>query len=171
MATYPTIAAGQRITAALLQSMLPMTAYKAAATDRASTTTMADDPDLTFTLEASAVYIVEFHLYLGSGSTGLPKTQWTVPSGATGLKGVHGSASTATSDDGISMRTGSHGFTTAVTYGYRSTGPTNLNHATEVGTVITSSAGTCAIQWAQSVSNATAVRMGLGSWARAQRIA
>lgn len=146
--------------------------YKAAATDRTSTTTMTSDPDLALPLAGSAVYVVEFHLFVGGPSGGLMVTQWAVPSGASGLKGIHGPGSTATDSgaDNISMRAGSHGFTTQVTYGRRNVN-TNLLYAIETGTVITTSAGTCAVQWAQSASNSTATRMGLGSWMRATRIA
>ncbi|MEU9498258.1 hypothetical protein [Streptomyces sp. NPDC048196] len=157
---------------------LPRFVYKAAATDRASTTTRTADPDLTMTLDANAVHIVEFHLLVGGPSGGLMVTSWNVPSGATGLKGAHGPASTAAgvdtltnAGDNISGRFGSHGFTTTVTYGRRDSN-TNLLYAIETGTVITgASSGTVAIAWAQSASNATATRMGLGSWMRATRIA
>jgi hypothetical protein len=68
------------------------------------------------------------------------------------------------------MRAGSHGFGTTITYGRRNTN-TNLLYAIETGVVTTTSAGTCALSWAPSASNATATRMGLGSWMRATRLA
>ncbi|MCX4232799.1 hypothetical protein [Streptomyces ortus] len=156
---------------------VPAYVYKAASTDRGSTTTLTADPDLTFTLAANAVYIVEFHLFVGSGATGLMTTDWTVPSGATGFKALTGPASTAAGDGGahnlgddVNGRFGVHGFATTATYGYRNAN-TNLLHAIETGTVITTTGGTCTLRWAQAVSNATNTRMGLGSWARATRIA
>ncbi|WP_030991775.1 hypothetical protein [Streptomyces sp. NRRL S-1813] len=156
---------------------LPRFVYKAANTDRASTTIRTADPDLTMTLDGSAVYVVEFHLFVGGPASGLMVTSWIAPSGASGLKGAHGAASTAAgvdsltnAGDNISGRFGSHGFATSVTYGRRDSN-TNLLYAVETGTVFTTSSGTCAISWAQSASNATATRMGLGSWMRATRIA
>ncbi|MFJ3948972.1 hypothetical protein ACIPXV_02735 [Streptomyces libani] len=151
--------------------------YKAANTDRNNTTTRTADPDLTMALDANAVYAVEFHLFVGGPASGLMVTSWIVPPSATGLKGAHGPSSTAAgvdtltnAGDNVPGRFGSHGFATAVTYGRRDSN-TNLLYAVETGTVITTSAGTCAISWAQSASNATATRMGLGSWMRATRIA
>ncbi|GAA2629546.1 hypothetical protein [Streptomyces axinellae] len=150
--------------------------YKAAATDRASTTTLADDPDLTMQLDAGSTYLIEFHLFVGGATTGLVKTAWTVPADATGLKGVQGPASTVAGDsspqssaDGITMRAGSHGFGTAVVYGRRNV-YTNLVYAVETGTVSTVTGGTCALSWAQNASNSTPARVGLGSWMRATRI-
>jgi hypothetical protein len=157
---------------------LPRFAYKAANTDRSSTTSRTADPDLAMALDANAVHVVEFHLLVGGPSGGLMVTSWNVPSGATGLKGAHGPASTAAgvdsltnAGDNIAGRFGSHGFATSVTYGRRDTA-TNLLYAIETGTVVTgATAGTVAIAWAQSASNATATRMGLGSWMRVTRIA
>lgn len=147
-------------------------AYKAASTDRTSTTTLTADPDLTLDLDDNAVYAVEFHLFTGSGA-GLMRTSWTAPSGATGLKGAHGPGSTQTDNgaDNISGRFGSHNFATTIWYGYRSGSYTNLIYALETGTVMTTSAGTLALAWSQNVSNTTPTRMGLGSWMRATRIA
>ncbi|MDH6224368.1 hypothetical protein [Streptomyces sp. MJP52] len=152
-------------------------AYKPANQDRASTTTMLTDPDLTLPLSANAVYVVEFHLFVGGPAGGLMVTQWSVPAGADGLKGVHGPASSVTETtagnttaDGVLMRAGSHGHTTLITYGRRNSN-TNLVYAIETGTVMTTSAGACALQWAPSGSSATATRMGRGSWMRATRIA
>ncbi|MBA5222214.1 hypothetical protein [Streptomyces griseoaurantiacus] len=172
-----TVGGGVTATGAVAGLNVPVYVYKAAATDRTSTTTLAEDPDLTFTLAGSAVYVVEFHLFVGSGTTGLMTTDWTVPSGASGLKAVTGPASTAVGDGGahnlgddVNGRFGVHGFSTTVTYGCRNSN-TNLLHAIETATVITSTGGTCAIRWAQAASSSTATRMGLGAWARATRIA
>lgn len=53
---YPEPLAGQRLRASLLVDMLPKFARKTADTPRAATTTPADDPHLTFTVEATGVY-------------------------------------------------------------------------------------------------------------------
>lgn len=155
----------------------PYIVTKSANTDRTSTTTRTADPDLTMSLAANATYIVEFHLFTGGSSFALTVTEWLVPSGATGLKGAMGPASSATEGtagnnnaDGIAMRSGSHGFGTTVTYGRRNVN-TNLCYAIETGTVVTTSAGTLALAWAQSTSSTTFNRMGQGSWMRVTRIA
>ncbi|MBB1253164.1 hypothetical protein H3146_07240 [Streptomyces sp. OF3] len=144
--------------------------HKTTATDRTSTATLTADPDLTVELGAAAVYLVEMHLLMGGPSGGLPTTAWSVPSGASGLKAVHGAGSTAVDGlgDNIVMRAGGHGFGTAVTYGRR-TVTTSLLYAIETGVVTTTSAGTLALTWAQSASTATATRMGVGSWMRVTR--
>jgi hypothetical protein len=144
--------------------------YKADHTDRASTTTLVNDPDLTMQLDPNSTYLLEFHLFVG-GATGLIKTAWTVPADAVGLKGVQGPGSAATDSgaDNINGRFGSHGFGTTVAYGRRNVN-TNLLYAVESGTVSTVTGGTCALAWAQNTSNSTAARMGLGSWMRATRI-
>ncbi|WP_331756557.1 hypothetical protein [Streptomyces decoyicus] len=155
----------------------PYIVTKASNTDRTSTTTRTADPDLTMSLAASATYIVEFHMYIGGSTFALVVTEWLVPSGATGLKGGIGPASSATEGtagnnnaDGVAMRAGAHNFGTTLTYGRRNVN-TNLCYAIESGTVTTTSAGTLALAWAQSTSSTTFNRMGLGSWMRVTRIA
>lgn len=171
MAIYPNPTAGQRLSAALLASMLPTVVYKTAATDRSNTTTFADDPELTTTLAGSAVYIVEFYLFY-AGNTGLMQTKWTVPAGATGNRSAMGPGSAATdaNSNNISMRSGVHGFSTAVLYGNRGTGSLNQSIAVETSLVTTTSNGTCALSWTQGTSNAASTRMAAGSWMRVTRI-
>lgn len=169
------LAVGRTASAARALGLPMPPRYKPDHTDRASTTTFADDPDLTTVLDANSTYVIEFHLFVGGGP-GLIKTQWTVPPDAVGLKGVQGPASTVAGDsspqssaDNITMRSGSHGHGTTIVYGRRNV-YTNLAYAHETGTVSTATGGTCAIAWAQSTSSTTPARMGLGSWMRATRI-
>jgi hypothetical protein len=158
---YPVIAAGQRITTNLLNAMIPVVIRKPSSTARTSTTTLADDPDLTFQLAANSVYFVEFMIkYATPGASGTAgfKTGWTVPSGASGNRTSvgAGSAATDTGADNMATHTGVHGYATAETYGSRLTSTTNQLWLIETSTVNTSSAGTCAFQWAQQTSNASA---------------
>src|SRR5262245_1092905 len=124
MATYPSILAGQRITAALLISMLPQTAYKVSNTDRTATTTFADDPDLSLPVVAGAVYQVEMRVYYATptgAAAPLFKTAWDVPAGSSGNRSATGPGSAAIDPgaDNIAMHSGVHNFATAVTYGGR----------------------------------------------------
>lgn len=172
---YPTIAAGSRVTAGLLQSMQPLVAYKSADTLRASTTTLADDPDLTMQLAANATYLVEMRISFATiTGTGAPllKTAWDVPAGASGNRSAQGPGSAATDSNADNMAThaGIHAFNTTVTYGGRNSA-TSECIAIETGLITTASAGTLAFQWAQATSNATAVRVGAGSTLYAVRIA
>lgn len=176
MSIYPNFTAGQKLTAALLAAGQSMIVYKTANTDRASTTTLTDDPELTFSLAAGAVYIVEFYLHSAAITGALFTTAWTVPSGATGNRSAHGLASTVADTSAApagggagSARAGVHGYATTVSYGNRNSG-TNQVLCLEESLITTSSAGTCALKWAQSASNATATRLAAGSWARATRI-
>ena len=175
MSQYPPIAAGQRITAGLLLSMLPQTVYKAGNTDRSATTTLADDPDLTVQIAANAVYEVEMRIFYATttGAGGpLFKTAWTVPSGATGNRSAMGPGSTAVDGgaDNMAMHSGVHNPSTTVTYGGRNSS-TSQAVAIETGTITTVSAGTLALQWAQATSSASPVRVGTGSRMTVRRIA
>lgn len=141
--------------------------YKPANTDRASTTTFADDPDLTVQLEANSTYYVSMFVKYAALSAAAIKTQWTVPTGATGSRSAIGpeqgvDLSAGTSGSGGTGRWGIHNYTTTVIYGTRNSA-TNLCCAIEEATVFTTSAGTLALSWAQNASNATATRVGQGS--------
>lgn len=168
---YPSYTAGQRLTAASLQAGQSMIAYKTANTDRANAT-MADDPDLQFSLAANAVYAVEFFMHYAALSAAGFVTLWRIPTGAAGTKGIQGPGAAAVdaNANNISMRSGVHGLTTlTVSYGTRNSA-TNQCLAYEECLLTTASAGIVAIQWAQLTTNATAARMAVGSWARALRI-
>ncbi|HEX2656703.1 MAG TPA: hypothetical protein VHU40_00460 [Polyangia bacterium] len=171
MSQYPVITGGQRIASTLLKGMFWHEMWKTANLDRASTTTLADDPDLTVSLDASATYRVEMYLHYAAIDAAKFQTAWTVPSGATGNRTAVGAGSAATdATAATTSRFGVHGFATAITYGTRSSA-TNQCLASEAATVFTSSAGTLALQWAQASSNATATRLGAGSYMRVRRIA
>jgi hypothetical protein len=176
MATnYPNWAAGDPITASMLNYTQGDVIVKTVATSRASTTTVTDDPDLTATLDANATYLVEMIVHAVSAATGTPliKTQWTVPSGATGNRTSFGPGSSATETDSnnISVHAGVHGFTTALTYGRRSTSDSNQIAIIETAIVTTTSSGTLALQWAQAASSSTASQVSAGSCMRVKRVA
>lgn len=173
MSQYPAITAGQKLTVALLLSMLPMDLYKTANLTRASTTTLADDPDLTVALSANATYSVEMSLFYGAIDAERFKTDWTVPSGATGYRtcvgadqGVILSAGTS----GGQGRWGVHNFNTASTYGTRNSNSL-FCYALERGLVTTTNSGTLALQWAQATSGTTGAVLAAGSYMRVKRIA
>lgn len=173
MSQYPQITAGQRITAALLLSMLPIDLYKTANTTRASTTTLANDPDLTMTLDANAVFSVEMHLFYAAVDAERMKTAWAAPSGATGFRtcvGPDQGVILSAGSSGGQGRWGVHNFNTASTYGTRNS-TTLLCYALERGVVTTTSGGTLALQWAQGTSGTTGAVLSVGSYARVKRIA
>ncbi|TGZ14755.1 hypothetical protein DV517_62380 [Streptomyces sp. S816] len=173
MATFPTIYAGQRITSALLTSMLPIAAFKAANTDRTATTTLADDPDLSVQIAANATYRVVFYLHYAATNVARFKTAWTVPSGTTGNRAAVGpdqGVVLSSTSSGGQGRWGVHNFVTACTYGTRDSS-SNQCFAQEEATIFTTAAGTLAIQWAQVTSDASVARLAAGSSMHVQRLA
>lgn len=173
MSRYPVLYAGQRITGTLLSSMIPDEVFKATNEDRSSTTTLANDSDLVATLEANATYEVKFVLHFAALDVARFKTAWATPAGATGNRSAVGpdqAAILSGTSSGGQGRWGVHAFTTACTYGTRDSA-SSLCFALEEGIVTTTTAGTLAIQWAQATSNATATRMGAGSYLTVRRLA
>ena len=173
MSQHPTVYTGQRITGTVLTSFSSFDFWKNSNTDRSSTTTLADDPDLTMTLEANATYRVIFYMHYAALDAARFKTAWTVPSGSTGARTAvgpdQGVILSGTSSGGTG-RFGVHAYATTCTYGTRDHA-TNLCSAVEEAVLTTSTAGTLAIQWAQATSNATATRVGAGSSLHVRRLA
>jgi hypothetical protein len=151
---------------------VPRFAYKATTLDRTSST-MADDPDLAMPLDANATYHVEFHLHYAATDTARLRTAWTVPAGTSGNRSAvgpdQGVILSGTSSGGTG-RYGVHNFPTACTYGTRNDNTLQC-FALEEATLFTTTAGTCALQWAQATTNATAARLAQGSFMRVTRLA
>jgi hypothetical protein len=169
VAQFPVTTAGTRITADLLGAMITNYTIKPADTVRASTTTVASDPDLVSgTLVAGGVYLVEFRIQIASLAIAGIKTQWLVPSGATGFKDVTGPASGATTNtngDTSDLRWAVHGLTTAVPYTDVRNSLSLSVPVMERGMVtIGPTAGTVTLQWAQNASNATGSAVQASSW-------
>ena len=174
MSQYPVITAG-KVSVADLQAMIDDYVIKASATTRTSTTTVSDDPELvTPTLVANGIYLVEFVIRMAGLAAAGFKTQWSVPSGASGNKDCMGPGSAnATEANGntTELRWAVHGFTTAVAY----TDPRNsasLQVPVIERSIVTlgGTAGTITLQWAQNSSNATGTVVAAGSYVRTRRI-
>ncbi|GAX54752.1 hypothetical protein [Streptomyces olivochromogenes] len=153
----------------------PVIVQKTSDTAR-NTNTFADDPALTVSLAASAKYIVEIHIMYGTTDTARIKTQWTVPSGATGTRFAEGADQgviLSSTSAGGTGRHGAHNYTTAVQYGGRNDN-TLFCAAHETALVTTTSSGTLALSWAQQTTTAGSTQAAVvagGSWMRVQRIA
>ncbi|MFJ4863391.1 hypothetical protein [Streptomyces sp. NPDC088748] len=162
---YPTWTAGQRVTAAQLTAMQPITAVKAANTSRTSTTTLAADPHLVLPVSANATYLLDGWIeYDGAFGAGDLKADWTLPAGATIRWGLHANASGDTTQKYASSTAA--GTLTAGTYGVGSF----ANGARPAGyLVIGGTAGNATFRWAQNSSNATATTLYAGSWVRLLR--
>lgn len=180
---YPPVAGGQRITGALLRSMLPQTVRKTADTSRAATTTTTPDPHLTYDVEANAVYIWDGWIKYDGDTAADLNLDFTAPSGALGEwvgfgagNPVTGASATPTlridiqGGSGYLIRTETTDVTSARSFGVLGTGiplAIDLKGTLRVG----STAGTFSLDWAQILSSATATTLYTDSWLRFQRIA
>jgi hypothetical protein len=157
---------GQSITAARLNKRLPVMATKAADLSRASTATVAADPDLVFNLKAGVSYHITGTLLVYSGST-TPKFKysWAWTNSAAAILATHGLVTTVTL---------SSGSIEGWAYVNDSTSPsaeapysaTNAVCSIQVNDFIivgSSLDTTLTLQWSQQVSNATATTLKQGS--------
>lgn len=136
-------------------------AYKTGDTTRTSTATFADDPHLTVTVAANTIYVVDASLIYLTAATPDIKFSWTLPSGGTmtnwGFRyrthdGTETSGSTAAGTDTVSI-------TAAATPGPNQT-------IVVRGLLVTSSAGTFAVRWAQNTSDSGSTSFKQNSWLR-----
>jgi hypothetical protein len=157
---FPVILAGTDYTAALIQSIVPWTAWKAADTPRSNTTTLANDPDLTVPVVANGSYLFLCLLFATGAaiSTGDLKAAFAWPSGGSGKWGSAGFATGSAVPNWNAART-----TTATSV------PFGVNGASSswmlLGGMLLNGAtpGSLTLQWAQNTSNATATTLQLGS--------
>ncbi len=168
---YPTLAAGQRLTASLLRSMQAQVVRKTADTSRSATTTAADDPHLVFDVEANAVYTMWGWIKYFADPTPDIQFKFVGPTGALGEWAWNppGSGTAASSTAGYSIRTETNDINVArAGYG---TSDTQMYTPVSGCWRIGSTAGTIAFQWAQNSSNATASIVYTDSWLAFLRVA
>jgi hypothetical protein len=128
-------------------------------TDRASTTTFTDDPDLFVNVAANAVYEIRCSLLIHSSNiaAGDFKMKFTAPTGAVMLATLFGYDAAATTNNGIvgaGLTLNTSGSLGAVSIAEP------WNPAQVSGTLVTSaSAGLFTLQWAQNTSSATVTRL------------
>jgi hypothetical protein len=172
VATYPTWAAGQRVTAGQLLASQAKTLYKAGDTSRASTTASAADPDLTMAVEANATYIVDGLLVYGADPTADFKMGFTGPASAVFTWSCTGQDGTQTGTSSPVITDAQAIGTFAYILGGRSTGNTGKMTGRLRGTLtVAATAGTFSLVWAQQVSSATATILYTGSFMRLLRVA
>lgn len=166
---FPSISAGQRITAGLLTSMLPVVAVKTINQAVTSSTTFVNDNELLLPVIANATYLFDgFIDYDGPFGPNVAdiKLDWTLPSGATLRWGPLGNASNDINQKYSSNTTLTGTALTAGTYG---TGGTHTALSPRGYLTVGGTAGTAQLKWAQNVSSATATTVYAGSWIRLQR--
>lgn len=149
----------------------PIAVVKTGNDFRTSTTTRTDDPELSLTgLAANAKYLIEGHLIYAAHQTGDLAIGWTAPSGATMDWGVISKA--AGDPSGV---TGTPFFDRQIITGTPVCGGGDNDNFDRLfaylrGTLITSSAGTLTLNWAQGTSFATSTAVHEGSTLTATRI-
>lgn len=144
-------------------------ALKTSTESVASSTTLQNDDQLFLPMAANAKYAYEgFIIYDGLAAAGL-KVACTVPSGATINFAAFGPQS---GGPGINSYNANVVTTSGGALGLECNGVGTLIGAQPKGYVATAgTSGNLQFQFAQVVSNATAVRVLLGSWLRMTRIA
>lgn len=144
-------------------------ARKTANTDRTSTTTFADDPDLTLAVEAGAVYDVRAVLSFHSSSQTASdyKFKFTAPASSTLLAGAVFDDNTGTTlaDVVISGLTLNNSPSGGIIQTVEPWNPVLV-----LGTLVVGSAGNFTLQWAQNTSSATVTRLQAHSSLRLTRM-
>jgi hypothetical protein len=149
-------------------------------TTRANTTTATSDTQITFTVDANAVYVIDGYLkYSGTNDFLMG---WTSPTGSlgewqglgNGTSAVSGTAANGTQQDissiwGYTVRTESTDIANTRTYGGITTTPfgVQVRGLLRVG----STGGTFALQWAQGTSGATVTTLYADSYVRIEKVA
>jgi hypothetical protein len=93
---YPAIAAGQRITASLLTSMLPQSVVKLADQSVTNSTALVNDSELFLPVVSGATYVGELLLYHLAPAANDLDYAWSTPAGSSGRRGVFGPDPTTT---------------------------------------------------------------------------
>lgn len=166
MTAVSSISAGARITASAVQGIAPLAVEKAADESVTSSTTLQNDDALLVSVAASATYL--FYCYLdyegGTGGSSDLKFSWSVPTSATLRFSLIG---TDASNNTLTATTKSE----STSYTLRSAGAATLQAAVMIGTlVVSSTAGTLQLQWAQNTSSGTATKVHAQSFLALWRI-
>jgi hypothetical protein len=175
LSTYPPLAAGSKITAALLTSMLPNTVVKGTTTDRTNTTTIANDPDLAGIALGVGTWSVEVLIFATTPTTSTQqlKTQWSFTgTWNTPIRACFGPGATnSAARTAVTPSTyNGAGSTTDSVYGFAAS--TGFNTVMErCDLVVVTVAGTMALSWAQNVSSANATSVKSGSSIRVRQLA
>lgn len=161
---------GDVLTAADVNTYLANATYyatKTGNTSRASTTTSADDPDITVTVAANSTYEFQLILKFEGATGGDMKYQINTPGGARLDAIEHSLAITAAAatDDEFTSR----GLNADSTNGALGAGVECVVAVT--GQLVITTGGVVKLQWAQASSNATPTIMKAGTFMLLKRIA
>jgi len=146
-----TLFAGEKLTAALLLSLLPVGIVKPSDQSLTSNTTLQNDNDLVVSLQANTSYHFECFLDYEGGTAGAAdiKWGWTLPAGIT-LRYI------ALYENLTPTLAGAVTWGSADVVQAQSNGAGNRRGIFMNGACTTVSAGNMQLQWAQNTSSATA---------------
>jgi hypothetical protein len=168
MTGTPTWTPGEVLTASDVNTwFVPVTVVKPSTTARASTTTLADDPDLVLALGSNASYYISGVIFYDGPTANSSDLKWTfsVPSGSNGQYFVpHQNLSGSFTGAFASNWTDT---LTANTNGVGSTMCLYISGISQTG----GSAGNLTFRWAQNSSNGTNDHVQAQSFLTAQRLA
>ncbi|GAB3656430.1 hypothetical protein [Glycomyces tarimensis] len=163
--------AGQRIDDAALNLRGTQYVIKPSSTDRSSTVTPTNDPDLSLSLDPG-LWEIEIGIYYSSATAAAGiRTIWTTPADASlvSLRACSGPGSVSTDRLSTQARLIGQVASGEVTYGHGN-GLGNAAGATESALVRIVTAGSVALAWAQRTSDVGATRLHAGAWMRAEWI-
>lgn len=168
MTALGNIPAGSRLTAAMLQGVAPVAAYKSAGQPVTSNaTTLVNDSQLLLTLPANSVFIFNGLLTLTGAAIGAGDIRFTfsTPSGTTMAWEATGFSATTTGPlNGNAVRSG--GGLVSVGISGATASPALLMGSISVG----ATGGPIQLQWCQNTSSTTATVVGAGSFLAAWQI-
>jgi hypothetical protein len=153
------VAAGARITAAMLRAVSPNAAYKGSNQSVVSSTTVVNDNALFVPVLANGVYLFEAFISYSGFTRGVSdlKMNWAAPSGSV-LNWMPMFLNTS----GTLVAAGGNGLGAVIQAG--TNGVSNNFTVTGLGTLsVGSTAGNMQLQWAQNTSSTTATMVQAGS--------
>lgn len=172
--TKPTVGASRDSWGATLNTALDQLnayvvgAWKTGTEAVTSSTTLQNDDNLVCSVVASGVYICNWGLRMDGAALGDFKYAFTGPSGATM---TWASAGLATSDvANVAMTTTDvAAIGTTVSHGTLAAGTTTRVFGAGL-LIVSSTAGSLQLQWAQGTSSVTATNLFAGSWLKLERV-
>lgn len=164
MTGFTPFVAGNVLTAAQLNALLPTYVVKQGAESVTSSTTFQNDDELFVSLTAGRSYLVRCALIVNGATGGDIKTAWTTTGTITltGQRICQGpGVSTTTAADTTAVMLMTNALTNTLIYG---TDGSLHNGVMEEFMVSCTVSGVLTLQWAQNASSGTATIVGAGSW-------
>lgn len=156
------------VTGSVYGMNVPFYIRKTTTTERTSAFVFEEDPDLRVDLPVG-VFEIELVIWYGTTDAARLKTEWHVPIGTDGNKGVFGLGSGELDDDNAGGHYGVHNYSTNVVYGTRND-PGLYCQAVERG-ILNSTGGTFALAWGAYSDVPDAVRVADGSYLKITQVA